>query len=65
MNYELPKAMAMQAGIGLRIYWDQLKNDRDWIHRLAEAKIYPFGIIGSGRYEKGAIDPDVIYWLDG
>jgi hypothetical protein len=69
MNYELPQAVIQQAKSGLAIYWKQLRNeDRsgsiEWVTRLAEADIYPFGIIGSDIYDKGLIDPDIIYWID-
>ena len=68
MNYELPCAIVQQAKVGLAVYWRQLKNadgtaSRDWTTRLAEAKIYPFGIMGSSRYEKGLVDPDIVCWL--
>jgi hypothetical protein len=68
MNYELPYAIAQQAKVGLVVYWKQLRNvDRkgptEWVTRLAEADIYPFGIMGSPIYEKGLIDPNIIYWI--
>lgn len=66
MNYELPSAMIAQAKVGLATYWSQLRNDDGadgWVTRLAEANIYPFRIMGSGIYEKGLIDPDIVYWL--
>jgi hypothetical protein len=66
MNYELPFAVIKQAKLGLAIYWNQLRNlDRhgstEWIIRLSEADIYPFGILGSEIYDKGLIDPTIIY----
>lgn len=68
MNYELPYAIVKQAKVGLAVYWRQLTNtdgsaSRDWVDRLAEADIYPFGIIGAPIYEKGLVDPDIVYWL--
>ena len=68
MNYELPYAIVQQAKVGLAVYWRQLKNadasaSRDWVARLGEANIYPFGIMGSPTYEKGLVDPDIVYWL--
>jgi hypothetical protein len=68
MNYELPYAAIQQAKSGLAIYWKQLRNEdrcgsAEWVTRLAEADIYPFGIIGSDIYDKGLIDPDIIYWI--
>ena len=69
MNYELPYAIVEQSKVGLVAYWEQLRNAdgsalRDWMTRLAKADIYPFGILGSPIYEKGLIDPDIVYWLD-
>jgi hypothetical protein len=68
MNYELPYAIAQQAKTGLAVYWKQLRNvDRNgptkWVTRLAEADIYPFGIMGSPIYEKGLIDPNIVCWI--
>jgi hypothetical protein len=68
MNYELPRAIVEQAKVGLAVYWRQLQNvdgtaPQDWVVRLAEAKIYPFGIMGASIYEKGLVDPDIVYWL--
>ena len=67
MNYELPAAIINQSKIGLVAYWDQLRgnnpNALDWVTRLSEAIIYPFGILGSETYEKGLVDPDIVYWL--
>lgn len=68
MSYELPQAIIAQAENGLKIYWRQLSNsDRnenpDWIIRLAEADIYPFCIKGSGLFEKGVIEPEIVYSL--
>jgi hypothetical protein len=65
MNYELPCAMAKQAKAGLAEYWRQLSSGpQNWVTRLAKADIYPFGIMGSTVYEKGLIDPDIVYWLN-
>ncbi len=68
MNYELPRAIIAQAGVGLKIYWRQLSNsdgkeNQDWINRLAEADIYPFCIKGSNLFEKGFIEPEIVYSL--
>lgn len=65
MNYELPCAITKQAKAGLAMYWRQLINGpQGWVTRLARADIYPFGIMGSIIYEKGLIDPDIVYWLN-
>jgi hypothetical protein len=69
LNYELPYAIVQQAKKCLFTYWNQLKNDKNigpinWIDRLSEAKIYPLGILGSVLYDKGIIDPDIIYWIE-
>ena len=69
MNYELPYALVQRSKAGLAIYWEQLKNTdggfpQDWMTRLAEADIYPFGILGAPIYQKGLIDPDIVYWLE-
>lgn len=67
MNYELPYAMVQQARVSLAAYWGQLTSDTanqaEWISRLAKAEIFPFYIMGSPRYEKGLIDPDIIDWI--
>jgi hypothetical protein len=69
MNFELPYAIIQQAKSGLATYWKQLKNENrdlptDWVTHLAEADIYPFGIIGSNLFDKGLIDHDIIYWIE-
>jgi hypothetical protein len=65
MNYELPYATAQQAKAGLAVYWRQLSNGpQSWVTRLAKADIYPFGIMSSTVYEKGLIDPNIVYWLN-
>lgn len=68
MNWELPYAIIEQSKVAIAIYWRQLRNEsgnysREWVTRLAEADIYPFGIMGSRFYEYGLIDPDIICWL--
>lgn len=67
MNYELPRAIAEQSKVGLAVYWEQLTSldgsAQDWVARLAEADIYPFGILGSPIYEKGLIDRGIVYWI--
>ena len=68
MNYELPLAIIGQAKSALKLYWSQLQNidgneSHEWVSRIAEADIYPFGIMGSTIYEKGIVDPDIIVWL--
>lgn len=62
VNYELPYAIASQAEIGLRVYWEQLCSDdgnQGWVDRLAHAKIQPLPIPGSGGLDEGLID----YWI--
>ena len=68
MNYELPKAMVIQARKCLYAYWLQLTNtdtssSKLWIDRLATADIYPFGIMGSSIYEQGLVDPSIVEWI--
>ena len=68
MNYELPCAIVEQSKAGLAVYWEKLRSSdgntpRGWVTRLAEADIYPFGILGSPRYKKGLIDPDIVDWI--
>ena len=68
MNCELPYAIVEQSKVGLATYWKQLKTTddsigRNWVTRLAEADIYPFGIMGSPIYEKGLVDSNIVYWL--
>jgi len=68
MNCELPYAIVEQSKVGLATYWKQLKTTddsvgRNWVTRLAEADIYPFGIMGSRIYEKGLVDSNIVYWL--
>jgi hypothetical protein len=49
-------------------YWEQLKSDNGnggWVSRLAQADIYPFIISGSGLYDCGLIDYNIVYLLSG
>ena len=67
MNYELPFAITQCAKKSLSAYWSQLSQmdgaSQEWITRLADADIYPFGIMGSVVYEKGLVDYNIIDWL--
>lgn len=69
-NAELPKAISKQAEIAMRDYWKQLKQDdgtdpnNNWIERLAAADIHPFMIEGSGIFEAGLVDPDIVDYLE-
>lgn len=68
MNYELPFAIVEQSKMGLATYWRQLSNldgnfSQEWVVRLAEADIYPFGILGSPLFGRGLIRPEIVYWL--
>jgi hypothetical protein len=68
MNYKLPQAMAQRAEEVIPIYWKQLKQDdgnQKWVERLALADIRPFEIQGSGVFEAGLVDPDVVDYLEG
>jgi len=67
INAELPKAIAYQAEVAMREYWKQLKRDdgtHGWIERLAKADIHPFVIQGSGIFEAGLVDPDIVDYLE-
>jgi hypothetical protein len=68
MNFEIPNAIVQQVKSGIKDYWNLLKsqngsNPDNWVTRLAQANIHPLAIAGSGIYEKGMIDPDIVYWL--
>ena len=68
MNYELPKGVAIRSRECLAAYWKQLTDSaatlsRPWIERLADADIYPFGIMGSTTYEHGLVDPTIVEWI--
>jgi hypothetical protein len=71
MNYQHPRAMAIQAEIAVREYWGQLQRDSSsnrWMARLAQADIKPFPIPGSNlpgepSFEKCLIDPDIVEYL--
>lgn len=68
MNFELPIALVAQAKVSLRHYWSQLtshlpSSSRAWVGCLADADIYPFGIMGSPTYERGLVDPGILKWI--
>ncbi len=69
-NAELPRAIAQQAEIAMREYWKQLKQDdgtdqnNNWIERLAAADIHPFMIEGSGIFDAGLADPNIVDYLE-
>jgi hypothetical protein len=68
LNYELPKAIADRAQEVMPIYWRQLRRDdgsEGWLRRLANADIRPFVIQGSGVFEEGLVDPDIVDYLEG
>jgi hypothetical protein len=49
-------------------YWKQLKEDdgdQKWVERLARADIRPLKIQGSGVFEAGLIDPNIVDYLEG
>jgi hypothetical protein len=68
MSYELPIVLAQKAEKAMPVYWGQLKQDdgtQKWVERLARADIRPFQIQGSGVFEAGLVDPDIVDYLDG
>jgi hypothetical protein len=68
MSYELPIVLAREAEKAMPVYWGQLKQDdgtQKWVERLARADIRPFQIQGSGVFEAGLVDPDIVDYLDG
>jgi hypothetical protein len=67
INYELPNAITMESITNLIVYWEQIKTDdgtKGWVDRLANANIQPFVIQGSGIFEQGLVDPDILDWLE-
>lgn len=67
INYELPLAISLESQRCLKIYWQQIKTDdcsKGWVERLSRAEIQPFIIQGSGIYEQGLVDPDILDWLE-
>jgi hypothetical protein len=67
INYELPRAIAKRTKEVIPDYWKQLKQDdgtQGWIKRLADADIRPLKIEGSGDFEAGLIDPDILDYLE-
>jgi len=67
INYELPKAISLEANKSLKHYWNQLKLDKGkdgWIDCLAKADIQPFIIQGSNIFEYGLVDDDIMIWLE-
>ncbi len=68
LNYEIPEAIKMQSEIGMRRYWEQLKQDdgsQEWVIRLSDADIRPLIIQGSGLFDAGLLDPDITQFLEG
>lgn len=68
LNFQLPEEIVALARRRLHDYWEQLKSDdggHGWVMRLSHADIYPFIVSGSGRYDHGLIDHDIIYCLSG
>ena len=67
VNAELPKAIAQQAEVAMREYWTILKQDdgtHEWVNRLAQADIRPFIIQGSGIFDAGLVDPNIVDYLE-
>jgi hypothetical protein len=63
LNYELPMAIVRESRCALREYWKQLMQDdgsQSWVINLSQAKIHPLIIQGSGLYDKGLIDPNIL-----
>jgi hypothetical protein len=66
VNYEIPLAVVNLATTRIKQYWEQLRNDDGhslWIDRLAQADIQPFIVQGSGVFEQGLVDQDILIWL--
>lgn len=67
MDFEQPRTMAELAQEAMRVYWEQLKQDdgtTKWVERLAHADIQPLIIQGSGIFEQGMVDPDIVDYLE-
>ena len=68
INYELPGFIIEKAQPAMSDYWKQLRQDdgnQYWLERLARADIRPLQIQGSGLFEKGLVDPDIVDYLEG
>jgi hypothetical protein len=68
MSYRLPQAIVKRAEEVIPEYWKQLKEDdgsQEWVERLARADIRPLEINGSGVFDAGLIDPDIVDYLEG
>ncbi len=70
LNYRLPESIISAALVSMPAYWRQLKADHGttspyWLERLAQADIRPLVIQGSGYFEAGLVDPDIVECLEG
>ena len=68
INFEFPGFIIEKAQPAMMNYWRQLKQDagtQSWLQRLAQADIRPLKIEGSGVFEKGLVDPDIVDCLEG
>jgi len=68
VNYELPGFIVDKAQQTMPDYWKLLKQDDDshgWLERLARADIWPLKLQGSGFFEEGLVDPDIVDCLEG
>ncbi|MBC8262569.1 MAG: hypothetical protein H8E47_00395 [Anaerolineales bacterium] len=68
ISYELPEYVVTRVQETLPDYWRQLKEDdgsQRWVERLAQADIRPLKLQGSGFYEEGLVDPDIVDLLEG
>jgi hypothetical protein len=68
LNYELPMAIANVCQEAMQLYWSQLRLDdgtHGWLENLSRARIHPFVIQGSGIFDCGLLDPDIVdSWLE-
>lgn len=68
INYEFPDYVVTRVQEALPNYWQQLRQDdgnQRWIERLAQADIQPLKIQGSGLFEEGLVNPDIVDCLEG
>jgi hypothetical protein len=68
MSYKLPEAIATRVQEVMPIYWEQMTQDdgsHGWVKRLAQADVQPLVIQGSGVFERGLVDKDIVDYLGG
>ena len=68
ISFEFPMLVVEHIQKEMLAYWNELIQDdgtKEWISRLSRADIRPLQIQGSGYFEKGLVDIDIVEVLDG